>query len=89
MANFFFFSFQFSNIPYLVVTPDRALFFPSVETMRTQLTSKFDLEPVKEDLEAPPNAESFKQPLPIVLDFSKVCEMDFTAAKVSKFLNMY
>merc|ERR1719361_961427 len=71
----------FNDIPYLVVTPDRALFFPSVETMRTQLTSKFDLEPVKEDLEAPPNVESFKQPLPIVLDFSKVCEMDFTAAK--------
>ena len=71
-----------------MVTPDRALFFPSVETMRTQLTSKFDLEPVKEDLEAPPNVESFKQPLPIVLDFSKVCEMDFTAAKVNILLNI-
>ena len=72
-----------------MVTPDRALFFPSVETMRTQLTSKFDLEPVKEDLEAPPNVESFKQPLPIVLDFSKVCEMDFTAAKVNNFLDIF
>merc|ERR1739847_63118 len=49
-----------------------------VETMRTQLTSKTS-KATTDDLES--NANSANQPLPVVLDFSKVCEMDFTAAK--------
>ena len=70
---------------YLVITPDRALFFPSVETIRDQLTSNTtsDTE-TKGDLEAN-NVDVPREKLPIVLDFSKVCEMDFTAAKVCKF----
>ena len=66
----------------MVITPDRALFFPSVETIRDQLTSNTTSESeTKEDLEAN-NIDLPREKLPIVLDFSKVCEMDFTAAKV-------
>jgi len=69
------------NSDYLVITPDRALFFPSVETIRDQLTSNTTSESeTKEDLEAN-NIDLPREKLPIVLDFSKVCEMDFTAAK--------
>ena len=80
-----FFIFQNQNSDYLVITPDRALFFPSVETIRDQLTSNTTSKSeTKEDLEAN-NIDLPREKLPIVLDFSKVCEMDFTAAKVCKF----
>ena len=79
---FFFFQLQNQNSDYLVITPDRALFFPSVETIRDQLTSNATSDSeTKEDLEAN-NSDISREKLPIVLDFSKVCEMDFTAAKV-------
>ena len=76
------FQLQNQNSDYLVITPDRALFFPSVETIRDQLTSNATSDSeTKEDLEAN-NSDISREKLPIVLDFSKVCEMDFTAAKV-------
>ena len=79
------FQLQNQNSDYLVITPDRALFFPSVETIRDQLTSNTTSESeTKEDLEAN-NIDLSREKLPIVLDFSKVCEMDFTAAKVCQF----
>ena len=66
----------------MVIPPDRALFFPSVETIREQLTSKTTSNSeTKGDLEAN-NVDHPREKLPFVLDFSKVCEMDFTAAKV-------
>ena len=81
----FIFQLQNQNSDYLVITPDRALFFPSVETIRDQLTSNTTSESeTKEDLEAN-NIDLPREKLPIVLDFSKVCEMDFTAAKVCQF----
>ena len=81
----FFFQLQNQNSDYLVITPDRALFFPSVETIRDQLTSNTTSDSeTKEDLEAN-NIDLPREKLPIVLDFSKVCEMDFTAAKVCQF----
>ena len=66
------------DIPYLLVQPDRALYFPSVETIRGKLlagtTSK------KDDIEAAEAKNDLE--LPVILDFSNVCDMDFTAARV-------
>jgi len=65
-------------MPYLLVKPDRALFFPSVENIMSRLTSS-SLPKKDDDLES---ANEAIEEIPIIMDFSSVCEMDFTAAKV-------
>ena len=67
--------FQVDNVPYVLVRPDRALFFPSVEIIRTKLTSNVSNDKLNDDIEA--NDENI-----VVLDLSCVAEMDYTAAKV-------
>merc|ERR1719219_3391579 len=68
---------QVDHAYYVMVKPDRALFFPSVETIRTKLISANTAK--SKDVEA--NNSQNNQELPIIFDFSYVCEMDFTAAK--------
>ncbi|XP_059079946.1 sodium-independent sulfate anion transporter-like isoform X2 [Tigriopus californicus] len=61
---------QIDNIPYILVTPDRGLFFPSVDEIRTKI------------LEIVQNNQSNETHLltPIIMDMSQVREMDYTAA---------
>lgn len=57
---------QVEGQQYLIITPDRALYFPAVDRVKTFLASN-----------------SSNALIPIVVDMSKVVEMDFTAAAVS------
>lgn len=67
---------QVDNVPYVLVQPDRGLFFPSVDAIRTGLVaaSKGDCEDV--DVRKCDDV-----PLPVIFDLGRVVEMDFTAAK--------
>ena len=56
-------------IPYILVVPDRALFFPSVDDIRERLGQMA-------------MAHVDKGQLPVVIDLDRVSKMDFTAAKV-------
>ena len=67
---------QVEHAAYVLVRPDRALFFPSVETIRTKLMAA---KTKSKDVEAASSPEE----LPVILDFTYVCEMDYTAAKVN------
>merc|ERR1719361_834836 len=67
---------QAEDVPYVLVRPDRALLFPSVETIRTKLTAGVNSKKVDDDVEA-----NVSHGNAIILDFSYVCDMDYTAAK--------
>ena len=61
------------NVSYVLVTPDRGLFFPSVDEMRSRLVEAASSK--KTDVAA-------EEELPVIVDMSNVVEMDFTAATV-------
>ncbi len=92
------------NVPYIHVKPDRALYYPSVEIIRTKLMtaststasasrSSFSVLPQEDNLgEAGPELSiccGNVDDWPIILDLSNVCEIDFTAAKVKNTLRLY
>ncbi len=54
-----------NNVDYLLISPDRGLFFPAVDAIRKFLTS------------------SSAVTKPVIVDMSRVVDMDFTAASVS------
>ena len=65
---------RIDSVPYLLVTPDRGLFFPSVDEMRSRLG---DAVKRVED-------KGSEEQMPVIVDMSRVVEMDFTAATVRK-----
>jgi len=73
------------DVPYVLVRPDRALLFPSVETIRTKLTSSVAGSSIdnnkKVDNDADIEANNVSEENAIIIDFSYVCDMDYTAAK--------
>ena len=71
---------RYDNVPYTLVVPDRALFFPSVDEIRTYLAEAANKGRQKNDEESGSNVE----PNPVIVDMSKVVDMDYTAAAVSK-----
>lgn len=71
--------FQIDNIPYILVTPDRGLFFPSVDEIRNKI---LDIVQSNQSNEA-------HLLTPIIMDMSQVREMDYTAASVSSVVSQW
>eukprot|EP00095_Tigriopus_kingsejongensis_P006119 maker-scaffold98_size375582-snap-gene-1.13 protein:Tk06119 transcript:maker-scaffold98_size375582-snap-gene-1.13-mRNA-1 annotation:"sulfate transporter " len=66
---------QIDNIPYMLIIPDRSLFFPSVDEIRSKILAM--VSPSGNDS----SSSSVSQvPTPIIMDMSQVVEMDYTAA---------
>ena len=65
--------FQIDNIPYNLVAPDRALYFPSVEEIRTRLREV-----------AAKGQGQIGDLAPVIVDMSQVVEIDYSAAAVSE-----
>ena len=81
---------RIDGVSYHLVIPDRALFFPSVDDIRTRLGEVAAMSMEKgglgaEDVEGVSTSSSKESaiPWPIIVDMSRVVEMDFTAAAVS------
>ena len=72
------------NVPYVLVTPDRGLFFPSVDEIRTRLGDAAAAGGATAD----EGGVKGEEPMPVIVDMSRVVEMDFTAATVTFFLIM-
>ncbi len=77
---------------YLLLTPDRGLFFPSVEDIRDAMNeaSSARKERIRrESVVAAAKGDEMSvampevEPLPVIIDMSRVVDMDYTAAAVS------
>ena len=63
---------QADTVPYTLVLPDRGLYFPSVDAIRTALLVQNSEEEEKD----------LGMPAPVIVDMSRVVAIDYTAAAV-------
>ena len=73
------FSSQADTTPCTLVIPDRGLYFPSVDAIRTALLTEAD---ANEEIVIDDKVSS-SMPSPVIVDMSRVVAIDYTAAAVS------